>query len=772
MWNKIADYILKHRVLNICIGGVILVVLIFEASKVKMSYEFARTLPDTDSTMVIYQRFLDEYGQDGCMVFVGVNDPDIFELERFQSWYHFNEALNKVEGVTGCLSVSKMYNLEKIDSLKTFSLTDVVPCCPVTQEEIDSIRSVIDNLVVYEGLLFNTEDDVYMVIINIDKELVNTKKRDKVINDIEQIVTQYGSDNGLEMHVSGMPYIRTMTTNKMKVEIVGFILLSIVVATTILLLFFRSFKTIVSILVIVGLSVIFMFGTLGLLGYKVTILTGVLPPLLIIISVENSIFLLNKYHREYLRHKDKMIALNIVIQRIGAANLLTNATTAASFASFIITGNEMLVQFGVVSSINILLTYLMTVVLIPTFLSYQKAPAGRQFDYMSNNRLGVFLNMVSHIVEKRRSVIYTVATVLIIVAVFGALKLETTGCVVDDISKKDKLYKDLVFFENHFNGVMPYEITIDTKKPKGILKTSFINKIQQLEDTLAMYHEFSKPLSVAEVVKFARASFYNGNKDYYKIPSNREFAFIMNYMPEIGNGVSGGLLDSFIDGEMQKTRVSVQMANVTTPKIDSINESLKPKIAKIFPPENYDVTITGSSIVFLEGTNYLIRNLLYSLILAFVVIAILLTLTFRSFRIVCISLIPNIIPLLLTAAMMGLCGIPLKTSSILIFSIALGIGVDNTIHYLSRYRLHLKSNDGDVKRSVFDAIMETGPSMIYSAIVLICGFLIFAFSSFGATQVVGYLVPFTLLIALITNLIILPSLILTFGNNNDVKDVK
>lgn len=312
----------------------------------------------------------------------------------------------------------------------------MVPCCPVTQEEIDSIRSVIDNLVVYEGLLFNTEDDVYMVIINIDKELVNTKKRDKVINDIEQIVTQYGSDNGLEMHVSGMPYIRTMTTNKMKVEIVGFILLSIVVATTILLLFFRSFKTIVSILVIVGLSVIFMFGTLGLLGYKVTILTGVLPPLLIIISVENSIFLLNKYHREYLRHKDKMIALNIVIQRIGAANLLTNATTAASFASFIITGNEMLVQFGVVSSINILLTYLMTVVLIPTFLSYQKAPAGRQFDYMSNNRLGVFLNMVSHIVEKRRSVIYTVATVLIIVAVFGALKLETTGCVVDDISKK------------------------------------------------------------------------------------------------------------------------------------------------------------------------------------------------------------------------------------------------------------------------------------------------------------------------------------------------
>ena len=373
------------------------------------------------------------------------------------------------------------------------------------------------------------------------------------------------------------------------------------------------------------------------------------------------------------------------------------------------------------------------------------------------------MTKVSNFVLGKKRVIYAILGVLLVICVVGAMRMTTSGRVVDDIAKNDKLYKDIMFFEENVGGVMPFEISIDTRRPKGVMNASFVRKVQQLQDSLALYPEFSEPLSIAEVVKFARQGFYNGARDQYKIPSNNEFGFIMKYMPETKGGELPKIMTQYIDNQMQSTRISVQMANVTTPEIDAISKSLRPTIDHIFPKEKYDVVMTGSAMVTLQGTNYLIRNLSYSLVLAFVVIALLMVITFHKFKMVVISLIPNLIPLVFTAGVMGVCGIPLKMSTILVFSIALGISIDNTIHYLARYRLQMRNNNNDIRKSVMAAILETGPSMIYSASVLICGFLIFAFSSFGGTKIVGFLVPFTLLIALITNILVLPALVLTFN---------
>lgn len=457
-----------------------------------------------------------------------------------------------------------------------------------------------------------------------------------------------------------------------------------------------------------------------------------------------------------------MQALKNVIVRIGPANLLTNMTTAVSFASFIITRNALLVPFGILASVCIMLTYILTMVLLPTFFSYQKKPEGKSVNYMNSPRINYIMDKVSTFVLSKKRIIYAVLAVLLIVCGIGAVRISTSGRVVDDIAKSDKLYKDIMFFEENVGGVMPFEISIDTRKPKGIMNAAFVRKVQQLEDTLALYPEFSEPLSIAEVVKFARQGFYNGKRDQFKIPSNNEFGFIMKYMPETKGGEMPDIVTQYMDKEMQCTRVSVQMANVTTPEIDAISKSLRPKIDKIFPKDKYDVVMTGSAMVTLQGTNYLIVNLSHSLLLAFIVIALLMTVTFHKFKMVVISLVPNLIPLLFTAGVMGYCGIPLKMSTILVFSVALGISVDNTIHYLARYRLQMKVNNNDIKKSVMAAILETGPSMIYSASILICGFLIFSFSSFGGTKIVGFLVPFTLLIALITNILVLPALVLTF----------
>lgn len=761
MWKKIADFILSRRIVIVSVVMILLVIFGIYATRIRMSYEFAKTLPETDSTMMAYRNFLNKYGQDGCVIFVGAQDENLYSLENFNNWYDLTQDIRAIDGVEECLSISNLISIKKNDSVKKFDIVKLVDKKPSSQEEVDAIKREIDNLLLFEGLLFNSETNVSMIMITVDKEIVNSKKRDKMAFGIKSIVEKYEEDHGIEMHISGLPYIRTVTTDKMKVEIISFIVLSIIITALILFLIFHSLKIVMTIMSVVGISLVFVFGTMGILGFEVTILTGVLPPLLVIICVENSIFILNKYHREFLSSQDRMKSLNIVIQRIGSANLFTNATTAASFASFIVTGNKMLVDFGIVASINIFLTYLLTLLFLPVILSYQRNPDVKQYKYLSNNKTSAIIEKVVNIVNHHRTKVYVIVSVIAVIAVFGAIRLKTTGSVVDDISKKDKLYKDLTFFEEHFNGVMPYEITIDTRKPKGILNVNFVNKVQQLEDSLAMYKEFSESLSITRVVKTAREAFYNGDKKYYSIPSRQEFNFMLPYLSDMKGDNTPGIIKSFIGDDMSSTRVSVQMANVTTPKIDSINETLKPKISAIFPENKYDVVVTGSSVVFLEGTNYLIHNLLYSLLLAFVVIAILMMCTFRSYKMVLISMVPNLVPQLLTAALMGYWGIPLKTSSILIFSIALGISVDNTIHYLSRYRQQRKYHQLDEKSAVIVAIRETGPSMISSACVLICGFLIFIFSSFGATLIVGYLVPFTLFVALLTNLVLLPCMMLS-----------
>lgn len=763
MWNKIAIYILRHRVLNLVIASILLVFLGIKAFGVKMGHSAAATLPDTDTTMVVYHQFLEKYGKDGNSIFIGMCDDSLFTLNHFQDYYDLNGIIREIPGVTECLSVSRVYNIVKNDSIKKFELVQVVQRRPETQAEVDSIKEVIMSLAIYDKLLFNTETNFTMMLITLDEAHTNTTIRKELTDELSAILNDYSKTHDIEMHISGMPYIREITTQTMVKEIVGFTALSILVAGLILYLFFRSWRPLVSVVTIVILSVIYMFGIMALLGFEVTILTGVLPPLLIIIGVENSIFMLNKYHREYDVCHDRMQALKNVIVRIGPANFLTNTTTAVSFASFIITRNMLLVPFGILASICIMLTYVMTMVLLPTFFSYQKRPEGKLVNYMNNQSINYIMDKVSAFVLSRKRYIYAVVVALLVICTFGAMRMSTSGRVVDDISKKDKLYKDIMYFEENVGGVMPFEISIDTRKPKGIMNAGFIRKVQQMEDTLAMYPEFSEPLSIAEVVKFARQGFYNGNRDQFKVPTNNEFTFIMKYMPETKDGKLPKIVTQYVDSTMQSTRISVQMANITTPKIDSISRSLKPKIDRIFPDDKYDVVMTGSAMVTLQGTNYLIVNLAHSLLLAFVVIAILMMITFHKFKMVVISLIPNLIPLLFTAGLMGYSGVPLKMSTILVFSIALGISVDNTIHYLARYRLQMKNNNNDIRKSVMAAITETGPSMIYSATILICGFLIFSFSSFGGTKIVGLLVPFTLLIALITNILVLPALVLTFN---------
>jgi len=777
MWNFLVRLILRNRLTNLIVIAVLTIFMGWQATNVKMSYELARMLPESDSTSISYEEFKDLFGQDGSVMFIGLQDERIYNLKEFNDYFSLSWEIRQIDGVQEVLSIGKIYNLIKNDSTGMLDMEPVIAASPKYQHELDSLKEVILSLPFYKGLLYNEESNVTMIMVTLDKDKLNTKGRVQLIQDIKNLTENFGDEYDLEMRYSGLPYIRTITSKKIQNELYFFIALSLIIASAILLLFFRSVKAVFFTMLIVGITVVWVMGTISIFQYKITILTGILPPLLVVIVVENCIFLLNKYHNEYLAHGNKVKALSRVVTRIGNANLLTNTTTAVGFAAFIITGNQILTEFGVIASLNILVAYLMSLFLIPIFFSYLPPPKSRHTKHMDRSLVSRIISWVVGIVQSRRRLIYILTVLLLAAGIVGVIRLETTGNIVDDISKKDKLYKDLMFFEEHFKGVMPLEITIDSKTENGIFahKGKTLYKIRRLhrllerDSVFSMY--LSRPVSVIDGISFLYQAHKGGEEKYFIVPPPTQLAELNQYTAGMDSAGSNPF-HSFIDSTNRITRVSIQMANIGTKEIAMITERLRPEIDKIFPSDDYDVVLTGTSVVFLEGSSYLVKNALMSLLLAVIVISLLMALLFTSARMIVISLIPNLIPQLMTAALMGYLGIPIKPSTILIFSIALGISVDNAIHFLSRYRLQLKLNEWKIKPSVIAALSETGYSMIYSSVVLFFGFGIFIISSFGGTEALGYLIPFTLLMALLSNLFLLPSLLLSLDKFITTKTFK
>ncbi len=760
MWNKLVRIIFRNR--PGILAGILLITafMAWQATDVKLSYDFVRMLPANDKGYLEYEGFKKMFGEDGNVLVIGVVNPDMFKLDEFNAWYDLGDEIKGIDGVREVVSITRAIKVVKNDSLRQFEYLPVVTRKPSTQADVDSLKTEIQGLKFYEGLMYNKATNAYLMAVTLDKHKLNDKSRTVVVNKIHETAEKYRKLTNHEIHYSGMPYIRTVMMEKIKRELYLFIILSIFVAAFILFLFFRSIKVVLSSLAVVLISITWALGLIGLFNFKITILLGVIPSLIVIIAIENCIYIVNKYHWEFRLHGNKMKALSRVVQRIGFASLMVNTATAMGFAAFILVSNQMLRQFGIVTSICIMLEYLLTISLLPIIFSYQQPPDKKHVKHLDNKILSKILNQIIHLIQFKRRWIYGIAAVLLLIGIAGVTRMRTSGKVVDDIKTSDPIYIDLKFFEKNFGGVMPFEISIDTKKKKGVMRMQTIQKIDELQQEILKHEEFSKPLSLAELMKFAKQAYFNGKPEYYSLPNSQEKNFVLSYFPKKSEGKTT-VLNSFIDSTQQYTRVSFQMADVGTKEMNRLLDSIKPKVNEIFDKEDYNVEITGNSVVYVRGTEFLIKHLFMSVGIAIVLISLLMALMFSSARMIIVSMLPNIIPLVITAAIMGFAGIPIKASTIIVFSIALGISVDNAIQYLSRYRHELKVTGGDIKRSTINALREAGFSMIYTSIVLVLGFSVFIVSEFGGTQALGILISTTLFIAMFFNVVVLPSLLLT-----------
>ena len=770
-WAKTARIILRNRILILLLVAAFTVFLGMQWKNMRFSSSQANLLPDDHPVNLEYQSFLNQFGEEGNAVVFAIRDSALFSPKNFNRWNKLSKQLDAFPEVDFVVSTDNLQELIKHKDKQEFVLRPLIQKNLDTQSEVDSItQHLFNDLPFYESLLFNKKSGTLRTVMYLDKDIVNTSvRKDFILQDMTNLVEDFEEETNLDVRISGMPYIRTKNSQNIIDEISWFIGAALGVTSLLFFFFFRSLRATLISMGVVIIGVMWAFGILGLLQYEITVLTALIPPLIIVIGIPNCIFLINKYQQEIKKHGNQALSLQRVISKIGNATLMTNVTTASGFATFIVTDSKLLKEFGIVASLNIIGIFILSLLIIPIVYSFLHPPKTKHLKHLNKRWIDAFVNWTVRVVREKRIAIYIISIILLVTSIIGIYQIDISGSPIEDMPKKEQFFKDIRFFEAEFDGIMPVEIVVDTKRPKGVLKPATLRRIDQLGDVIEEIPELSKPVSVVNLIKYSKQAFYNGIPKYYQLPTSQENTFIMDVARKSSN--DGDLLKSFVDSTGQNARITTFMKDVSTERMEEIEGKLQENITKLFPTERYNVYMTGSALLFLKGTKYLVKNLILSLTLAIGLIALFMAYLFRSFRMIIISLIPNLLPLVVTAGVMGFVGVPIKPSTILVFSIAFGISVDDTIHFLAKYRQELMANNWKIKVSVYAALRETGVSMFYTSIVLFFGFSVFVISNFGGTVALGALVSATLLFAMLANLVLLPSLLLSLEKSIANKEV-
>ncbi|MEC7877735.1 MAG: MMPL family transporter [Bacteroidota bacterium] len=762
MVNMLSDFVLKNRKLFILLILSYTIFMAYMGQFVKFNYDFSQTVPDTDEDMIYYNSFKKTFGEDGNVFAIGLKDSSIFVLDKFINYREYIKEIESIEGINGVLGLPNLQILSKNKENKNFTFVDLMEPFPNSQMELDSLLLIVNNQKFYDNKILN-KYGALTLLITIDKEILNSKDRDKLMQNLITLSANFESNSGIKLHYAGLPYSRYIMAESVKEELTRLLIISLVVTAIILFVFFRSFDTVFVPLIIIGIVVVWVFGTLSLLGYKITLLTGLLPPLIVVIGIPNCVYMLNYYHFSIKEYSNKKQAISNVIQTIGLITLITNLTTAVGFFVLATTDIKILTEFGIVAGINVLATFIVSIFLIPSIYLALPKPKSQQTGYLNYNFINVLIKSFKYISFNYQKRVFFISTVIVISSLYGLSKIKSVSYLIDDVPSESSLMKDLKFFEENFSGIMPLEIVVDTKMKKGVQNLNLLKKVDKLESFLSEKSYVSSPISLVSFVKASRQAYYNNNPSYFSLPNNRDKNFILRYIADgYQNNVSNdNISKSFVDSIGQKLRISLNVADLGSLKLDSIvNNTFRPEIDKIFGNSKAEVKLTGTTLTFIKGINFLIENLLQSMLLAFIIISVIMALLFKNLKMVIISLIPNIIPIIIAAGIMGFLGIPLKPSSALVFSIVFGISVDYSIHFLAKFKNELLEND--LKNSISNTINQTGRSMIFTSFILFFGFIIFAFSNFGGTIVLGILTSVILFVAMITNLTLLPSIILHF----------
>jgi uncharacterized protein len=772
MWEKLGQFLRRNRRGVLAFWVAYVLIMAYLGRNVEVSYHFARMLPEDDS---VYTEFVDlnkhfEQGSGG-VVFLAAHDRAMFTPYILNSW---NEMAKNIEATPEVLNVLSWHNAVTLylgpDSTDRFEAHPIFDGRIDTRAEAETLKAELNELPVYHGLMNSHDGNTQLMAVRISDTANYSKLFFPMIDRITAEAKKFERRTGIDVQISGVPYLRMVNARSIKSEINLFLGLTAVVTLIIMFAMMRSTRAALIALAVVGVGVVGSFGVLGALGYKLTLFSALIPPLLIVIVVPNCIFFINKYHQEYARDQDVDAAVQHTVKKIGGVALLTNLTTALGFSTFTLTSSDALVHFGVAATINIIVVYILSISILPVLYSWLPAPRPQHYKHLDQKWLSEGVAWLERVAQYHRKWVYVGALSLAAAGAIGMLRMQTTGNITTDINPSDPLVQQMRFFEQELGGVIPLEVVLDTREAGGVNSSAVLRQVEEFQRSLDTLPNMSRSLSVVDFMKFGRQAFYGGLPEFYELPSASERRQIAALLPSGAADANAALTSGLVSKDGRRMRITVQVRDLPRPEMVKVVKAIQHNADQIFDREKVDVSFSGAGLIFLRSTEYLIDNLIMSLIFAVVVISLLMAGLFRSWRMMVVAILPNLLPLIMTAGIMGWFGIPVKPSTVLIFSIAFGISVDDTLHLLSRYRQELQVNGGNLGQAALTAIRESGVSMFYTSVVLFAGFFIFLASNFGGTQALGLLVSLTLGFAMFSNLILLPSLLMTLDKVMSAKE--
>jgi uncharacterized protein len=749
---------LSHKTSSLLILTVIAILTalsVFYASRLRFDYNFDNFFPKGDPDLAYYLNYRDKFGNDNDYLLIGLdNGGSLFEKQFLQKVDTLTRFMQRQPHVESVLSPTTV----KSPIIEQFGYFEIPYLHPDEPE-----RYTQDSTLIYQsrelvGTLFSEDATAVSLFVQTSDDL-GKEPGDSLI------AAMYGEIERLGLrdhHVAGKVLAQSVFIEKMKIELAIFMSASILLVILFLWIAFRTAWGVLVPLVVVLLSVLWSLGVMGLFNKPIDVMTVLLPTIMFVVGMSDVIHIMSRYITEVGQGATKLQALRVTIREVGMATLLTSLTTSVGFLTLLTTSIVPIREFGLFTAIGIFLAFVLAFTVLPAILLLTKRPNPRRARRSDLSWPMLLRRVYTFVLRKPYPILYaSMGVVLVSLLGISLIKVDTT--LLEDIGDDDPIVRDFQYFEEKFSGVRPFELHLIAGPDKSMYDLEVLQEIDQLETYLYQTYGLNFITSPATVVRAIHRAQNGGLPDYYTLPANeREMQQVQRRLTAFSKRSE---LRAVVTEDQQEGRLAGKMSDVGSVQAAELNDSLRVFIDQQINPELLQARITGSAVMLDKNNDYVVSNMLQGLLIAFLVVAILVGFIFRSLRMVLISLVPNIIPLLMIGGIMGFVGINMTVSVSIIFTIAFGIAVDDTIHFLGKLKVELRKGKS-LPYAIKTTIISAGKAIIITSCILVAGFLTLVLSSFDATFYVGVFVSLTLVFAVVADLLLLPVLILYFYRPN------
>ena len=723
-------------------------------SQLRFDYDFESFFPENDTDREFYDSFRETFEPDNDFVLFGlVNEAGIFQKDFLVKVDSLTQRLSRLEYVE---SVTSPTNQEILIIPSMGGPLTTYPMLRFDQEE----HYEEDSTYIYRcehlvNTLFSETRQAVCLVMQTTANLSKVRS-DSLVFAVRDVLADFEFDG---LHVSGRIEGQQYFIEKMQWEMGIFISVSMVLLVIFLFITFRSLWGIWVPLLVVMLTAVWLLGFMKLTGKPIDLMVTLLPTILFVVGMSDVVHILSRYLEELRNGLAKIEALKIAFREIGMATFLTSITTAIGFLTLLTAAVKPIREFGVYTAVGVIFAFILAFSLLPALLVLFAKP---KIANRTNDKLFWYsrLRRLFAWTLRHRFKVLVGGGVLVIVALIGISRIEIDNFLLEDLHDEDPHKQDFLFFEKHFSGVRPFEMAFSVgDSAETVLDREVILEVNKIEKYLKEEYGLGAIMSPVSLVKHTNMGLFGGNPDRFLVPeSKRAFADIRR---KIKNQDYRGPFRMYYTEDRKMGRISGKMTDDGGKLIKEKNEKLLKFIEENIDSNLVECRLTGMALLIDKNNETLASNMMNGLLIAFGIIALIMGILYRSLIIIFISLIPNMLPLLVIGGVMGFSGIDLKVSTSIIFTIAFGIAVDDTIHYMSKLRLELGKGK-PLLYALKRTSISTGKAITVTTLILCSGFITLILSTFTSTYYIGLLITITLVMAVLSDLLLLPVLLILF----------